>query len=258
MIFHTSKVLITALFLSSLFPSSPALAQDPDELPDENWDGSPIISLHARTIFPLYAGAGVQLHASPQLRLGLDFGTTPDPYSEAIGSVASGLMGKDEFKSTIKAAFEDSSLYRVYLRYNFSEENTGWGVEFGLAQIAAEGEQKVADVAKAANLEQDFRSVESIIAAAGYRPYVNMKTKMLTLDILATYHYELKPNLQMNFGGGFAKVIGAEVDLSTDVDQFDSSRLGIALLNLGETELSDGIEDYGLSPLLSIEIAYQF
>lgn len=248
----------STLFLLAATVSQHARAQDTaEELPD-NWDGAPIVSLHARTIFPLYVGVGLQLHASPQLKLGLDFGTTPEPYAEAIGSVASSLLNKDDYKSTIKTAFEDSALYRVYLRYAFTEEPTGWGVELGLSQISADGEENVSEVAKAANLERDFRTVESLISAAGYRPYVKMKTKILAFDILATYSHELKNNFLLTFGGGLAKVLAAEVDLSTEVSQFDSSKLGIALLNLGETELADGIEKYGLTPILSVELAYQF
>ncbi len=246
------------IVIASMLLTHPGFAQDPDELPDENWDGAPILTFNARTLFPLYIGGGPQLHASPQLRIGLDFGTTPGAYSEAIGSAASNVMQRDEYKSTIKAAFHDSSLYRVYLRYALNDEVQGFGMEFGLAQISAKGEEKMADVAKAANLESDFRSVEALIQAAGYRPYVTLKTKLLTFDMMGTYTWDLQRNLTFTAGAGLTKVLGAEVDLSTEVDQFDSSKLGMALLNLGETELADGIEKYGLSPVLLLEAAYSF
>jgi hypothetical protein len=238
--------------------SQVSFAQDPDELLDDSWDGAPLLSLAPRTIFPLYAGLGVQLHASPQLKLGLDFGTTPKPYAQAIASTASSLAHEDKYEPAIAAAFDDNALYRVYLRYALTEESSGFGIELGFAQISSESEERVSKLAKAAGLERDYATVETLIAATGRRPYVHMKTKLLSLDLMATYDYEIKHNLRLTTGGGLGKIIGAEVDLSTDVAQFDSSKTGIALLGLGESELADVIEKYGISPLLSIEIAYQF
>ncbi len=235
-----------------------SFAQDPDDLPEDNWDGAPILSIAPRTIFPLYMGGGVQLHASPQLKLGLDFGTTPDLYADANGSMASFFSGKGDYKPIVAAAFENSSLYRVYLRYAFTEEPNGWGIELGFSQISSKNDQSVIDIAKATGLENDYVTVESTLAAAGLRPYIQMETKFLNLDVLATYDYEIKHNLRLTIGGGLSKIIGAEVDLSTKADQFDSSRTGMALLSLAETELSDGLEKFGMTPALSLEIAYQF
>lgn len=234
------------------------MAQDPEPLPDENWDGAPLVSVEARTIFPLYIGAGLQLHASPQLRIGLDFGKTPGTYAEAMGSAGSRLMGKSDYKPTIVAAFQDNSLYRSYIRYSFSEEVSGWAMEFGLTQIHSKGEEKVSDVARVASNGQNYKAIANTISALGYRPYVNMRTKMLLADIMAVYQWEFPHNLQFTVGAGLAKITGAEVDLSTDVPQFDSSKRGIALLSMAESDLASGIERYGLSPVLSFDVAYAF
>lgn len=246
------------LSLASLLAAPQLMAQDPDPLPDENWDGAPLISLEARTVFPLYIGAGVQLHASPQLRIGLDFGQTPGAYAEAIGSVASRLKGNENYKPTIIAAFSDNSLYRIYLRYNFTDEPTGFGIEVGLTQISSKGEEKISDVARVASNGQDYQGILSTVTALGYRPYVDMKTKMLLADIMGVYQWEFSPNFHASFGAGIAKVTGAEVDLSTEVSEFDSSKLGIALLSMAESDLASGIERYGLSPLISLDIGYSF
>jgi hypothetical protein len=248
----------TAILLSSLIIAPSLMAQDPDPLPEENWDGAPLVSLEARTIFPLYVGAGIQLHASPQLRIGLDFGQTPGAYAEAIGSLGSRLKGNDNYKPTLVAAFANNSLYRIYLRYNFTDEPTGFGIEVGLTQISSKGEEKISDVARVAANGQNYQGILNSVSALGYRPYVDMKTKMLLADIMGVYQWELAPSLHASAGAGLAKVTGAEVDLSTEVSEFDSSKLGIALLSMAESDLASGIERYGLSPLISLDIAYSF
>lgn len=252
------RTIFKLFLLAQVLVAPKLMAQDPEPLADENWDGAPLLSLEARTIFPLYIGAGLQLHASPQLRIGLDFGKTPGAYAEAIGSTASTVMGNSDYKPTIVAAFSDNSLYRTYVRYTFSEEMSGWAVEFGLTQISSKGEEKVSDVARVASNGQDYRQIVNTISALGYRPYVNMRTKMLLADIMGVFQWEFPHNLHVSVGAGLAKITGAEVDLSTDVPQFDSSKLGIALLSLAESDLASGIERYGLSPILSFDVAYAF
>ena len=71
----------TALAFSLFMMSAPALLAQGVEagIGGDEWDGAPLVSLHARTIFPVYMGAGVELHASQSFSLGLDFGATPKP-----------------------------------------------------------------------------------------------------------------------------------------------------------------------------------
>jgi len=235
------------------------MAQDPDDPPEAfTKSKAPILSIHARTVFPLYLGVGAQVHATPQFHIGVDFGQTPGAYAEAVGSTASRILGHSEYKPTIVAAFSDNSLYRMYLHYAFSESNTGWAVEVGLTQISSSGEQKVSDVTRVATNGRDYQDIETTIVALGYRPYVNVETKLVLADIMGMYQWQLPYNLRASVGAGLAKVTGAEVRLSTDVQQFDDSKLGMALLGLAENDLSSGLETYGLTPLLSLDVSYQF
>ncbi len=232
------------------------LAQDPEEVSEELWDTQ--LSIQGRTIFPLYWGAGLYLQASPKLRLGIDLGKTPSDYATVLGSMTTHLQGGSEYKPTIVAAFADSSLYRANIRYAFLEQNKGWSLEFGLSQMSTKGEQKIRDVARIASIGQDYQGVEAAVIAAGYRPYVTMKTKILLADIMTFYQWEFPNHIQTSVGAGFAKVMAAEVDLSTKAPGLDSTNFGIVMLGLGESDLAAAIQKYGVSPILSLDIAYLF
>lgn len=58
-------------------------------------------------------------------------------------------------------------------------------LEVGLTQISSKSEEKVSDVAKVASNGQDSKGIEQTLSALGYRPYGNMRTKMLLADIMA-------------------------------------------------------------------------
>ncbi len=258
--FRSAIIDFSKLFIVLSLSLTPRLmAQDPEDPPGDPETGRTTVSVGARTVFPLYLGAGLQLHATPQLRLGLDIGKTPAAYAEAIGSAATHMKGQSQYKPTLVAAFSNNSLYRVYLRYSFSPlASRGWAIEFGLSQISSRGEEKVSDIGRVSVTGRDYKAIESSISALGYRPYVTMKTRMVWADFMGMYQWDLPHSLHAAIGAGLARVTGAEVDLSTEIPRFDSSATGMALLDLAESDLSSGIERYGLSPVLSLDIAYVF
>ncbi len=251
----------TALTFSLLMMATPLMAQNEVEagIGGDEWDGAPLVSVHARTIFPLYMGAGVELHASQNFSLGLDLGMTPKAYADAVGNLASRVVGKEDYKDTIATAFHDTTLYRINLHYNFRDDNKGWGIEAGLSQMSAKGDEKIADLAKVVNTGgQDFTNAAATAEALGYRPYVTMKTKMVAVDLMGTYRWELRNKFSATLGAGLIKVTNAQVEMSTGVPQFDSSKYGSLLLSMAESDVGSSIEKYGLAPILSFELAYVF
>lgn len=249
------KSLIVFSISMFLFSAS-SLAQSEKELElpaeDSSW-----FSLTAETLFPLYVGVGPQVFLAPQWEASLLFGLTPKPYYQTIGTMAANLSGNAAYKDVLEAAFQNNSLTRLDLTYQFADHQNGWAMGSALSRLHATGRAEI-DSVLAAGTGNVYTGLINLLIAAGKDTKVDMDTTINIGEVFLTYRWKSPSRFIFTGIFGIAKVMSAEVSIKTGLPNFESSNSGKKLIDGTESDIEDIIVQYGLSPTVGAQMSYSF
>ncbi len=224
------------------------------DLPIENdhWFG-----LKAETLFPLYVGIGPRLFVAPKWETSLLVGFTPKAYYQTIGTMAANFSGNAAYKDVLEAAFQNNSLTRLDLTYQFADHQAGWGLGSAVSRLHASGRAEI-DSVLAAGTGNVFTGLINLLIAAGKDTKVDMDTTINIGEVFCTYRWNSSSRLIVTGIFGIAKVLSANVAIKTDLPNFESSNSGKKLISNTEADIEDIIVRYGLSPTVGAQLSYLF
>lgn len=210
-----------------------------------------------KTIFPIFLGAGLGVSFQEHFELDVLYGVTPKPYYETIGSTAASLGGNPAYKDVIESAFQNNSLWRVGIQYNFSETKRGWHMGVAYSRLTSSGKAGIDSVLAAAT-GLDYTQLKNALTVAGKSTLVDMNSELNIGEIQAGYNWEIATNVTLAATLGVAKVLSSDVQLKTGLTNFEATNAGKTLMTNSETELESIINEYGVSPTLGLLFSYVF
>lgn len=210
-----------------------------------------------KTIFPIFLGAGVGVSFQEHFELDALYGVTPKPYYETIGSTAASLGGNAVYKNVIESAFQNNSLWRVGIKYNFNETKRGWHMGLAYSKLTASGKAGIDSVLSAAT-GLDYTQLKNALAAAGKSTLVDMDSVLNIGEIQTGYTWEILTNFTVRATLGVAKVLSSDVKLKTGLANFEATNAGKTLMSNSENELESIIDQYGITPTLGLSFSYVF
>lgn len=209
------------------------------------------------TIFPTMIGAGVSVTRSQHYGFSLLAGTTPKPYHEAIASVASDIANNGSYEGVINSAFENNFLARAALQYNFTSPKKGWNIQLGASMLKSKGDATIDEVL-AVSTGNDYTNLKNLLIAAGRDPSVDLDSTLVIAELSTGYTWPVSKKMALSANFGVAKVLSADMEISTGLPNFEKSAQGKKLLSSTESDLETVVEDYGLTPTLGLTLAYLF
>ncbi len=219
---------------------------------NENFQFSPKVE----TYFPVFAGGGVQLRAYDSFEWGLSYGVTPKAYYKVIANAAAHFGDNGSYKEVVEAAFQDNSLWRMNLQYNFSGK-TGWNMGVAGSMLNSNGEAGI-DTVLGASTGRNYTTLKNLLIALGRNPNVSMESDLTLAELYAGYTWDLGKSFLGSLTLGVTKVMSADVKVKTGLPNFEASAAGSSLLRSSETDLENIIEENGYSPEIGVKISYDF
>lgn len=233
--------LLLATFFISLF-SSHGMAQDLQFSPK------------VETIFPFYLGASAELHINSQLEFGLGLGFAPSPYVSATGAIAADLGNNSAYADIIEDSLQNNFIIRATGKIRFYES---WFVGLALSRLTVEGTSNINTVGAVAT-GLDFSALSNLLQAAGRSTDLNLSGQAYALDLTIGRNFILNEALVLQAYTGAIKIISAEVNIASQLPNFDNSQAGSALISNSEAEVEDILLEYGLSPVLGLSLFFYF
>jgi hypothetical protein len=215
------------------------------------------IAPQVSTIFPIFAGGGADFVIDKHFQLGFSYGITPKGYYSEIGQVAADLGGNAAYKNVIEAAFQNNSLWRADLQYNFRTARSGWHVGFAFSHLTSSGNAGIDSVLQAAS-GLDYSQLTTLLTQAGKSTEVAMQSSLWLGEIHGGYSWELGNSFVLTTQIGVTKVLGNSVQLDTGLPTFEATKAGSTLISSSESSLQSIINQYGVSPTLGVTFSYFF
>lgn len=209
------------------------------------------------TIFPTMIGAGFSVTRSQHYGFSLLAGTTPKPYHEAIASVAADIADNGSYEGVINSAFENNFLARAAFQYNFTSPRKGWNIQLGASMLKSKGDATIDEVL-AVSTGNDYTNLKNLLIAAGKDPSVDLDSSLVIAELSTGYTWPVSKKMSLSANFGVAKVMSADMEISTGLPNFEKSAQGKKLLSSTESDLETVVEDYGLTPTLGLTLAYLF
>lgn len=209
------------------------------------------------TVFPTFAGAGLDLVLREHLQMGLSLGYTPSMYAQAIGETTANLGGRASYQEVTEAAFQNNFMWRGNVQYNFRSSSQGWKLGFAFSHLTSSGKAEIDSVLQAAT-GNDYSQLISLLKVAGRSTEVDMESTVFIGEIFAGYTWELLTNLGITATLGIGKVLSSDILLETGLPNFEASQFGSSLMRSTEQELERIVIEYGLAPTLGISASYTF
>ena len=233
-------------------PEQTPVPAETQEIPLERWwNLAPIVS----TDIPVFIGGGFSVKGEP-IEFQFQYGLTPEPYADLIGTAAAEIAGNEAYKGVVKAAFENNHMLRADLLYRFTG-NTGWKIAMAYLGLQSQGNAEIDDVLYAAT-GRDYTNLKNLLTAAGRDSKVDMNSTLGIIEAYVSYGYMWGRNWNFDVSFGVAKVVAADVKLKTGLPNFEASQAGSTLMRNTEGDLEEIIYDYGTSPKLGLTLQYLF
>jgi hypothetical protein len=205
---------------------------------------------------PLWFGVSSEFFFLKHFNISLGFGFTPDSYSSIIGRAASNFSGEASYEPLIESLLEKNKAVRLRGEYYFSGR-VGFSVGLNSYKYWTEGEASIVDVLELST-GIDFTFLKAILEEKGKELNANCEMEMSILVISGGYTWNLRQDLFLKTTLGFGKIISSDIKLSSDAPNFDSSKIGKNLYTEAEKEITKIIDDYGYSPIISVNLKYLF
>ncbi|MFS4460757.1 hypothetical protein [Bdellovibrio sp. HCB2-146] len=229
----------------------PSLTEAPEPPQERWWNLAPIVS----TDIPVFIGGGFSVKGEP-MEFQFQYGLTPEPYADLIGTAAAEIAGNEAYKGVVKAAFENNNMLRADLLYRFTG-NTGWKIAMAYLGLQSQGKAEIDDILFAAT-GRDYTNLKNLLIAAGRESTVDMNSTLGIIEAYISYGYMWGRNWNFDISFGVAKVVAADVKLKTGLPNFEASQAGSTLMRNTEGDLEDIIYEYGTSPKLGLTLQYLF
>ena len=171
--------------------------------------------------------------------------------------MAANFSGNAAYKDVVEAAFQNNTLTRVDLSYQFSDHQSGWSAGSAVSRLHASGRAEI-DSVLAAGTGNVFTGLINLLIAAGKDTKVDMTTTINIGEIFFAYRWNAPSHLVVKGIFGVAKVLSADVSIKTDMPNFESSNAGKKLISNTESDIEDIIVQYGLSPTVGAQLSYFF
>lgn len=210
-----------------------------------------------KTVVPVFLGFGAGMSYQDHFEIDFAYGLTPKPYYQTIGSVAATLSGNSAYKDVIESAFQNNSLWRIGMKYNFTSSKKGWSLGLAFSRLKSSGKAGIDKVLQAAT-GQDYTTLKNLLTSAGRSTEVDMDGTLTIGEIQAGYTWELNPHLSLAAALGVGKVLNSDIHLKTGLTAFESTPAGNSLMRSSEDDLESIIDEYGISPTLGINLNYVF
>ncbi len=209
------------------------------------------------TVFPTFIGAGAGVAFREHYELNVLYGVTPQLYHETIAKVAADIAGEPSYEGIVNTAFNNNSVLRSAFQYNFGSVNKGWTSGFAFSLFHADGVAQLKDVAESSN-SSGLAALLALLIGAGKDPTVELKSELFIAELNFGYRWPLTKKLSLGANLGVAKVVSAEMQLSTELPNYDSSAQGKKTLRETESDLETVVEKYGITPTLGLGLCYIF
>lgn len=209
------------------------------------------------TVFPTFIGGGAALSLFGHYELNLMYGVTPELYHEAISKVAADVAGEPSYEGIVNTAFDNNSVVRSGFLYNFRSALSGWNAGFAFSLLKADGIAQLEDVAESSN-SSGLAALLALLLGANKDPSIQLKSELFVAELNLGYKWQLAQSLSLGTNLGVAKVMSAEMELSTELPNYDNSAQGKKTLRETEADLEEVVVDYGITPTLAFTIAYYF
>lgn len=210
-----------------------------------------------KTVFPTFIGIGPSVAIGPHFQIEALFGFTPRAYYQTIGEMAAKIGGNSGYKDVIEAAFQNNSLWRVGLQYNFNEIQQGWRLGAAFSRLSSSGDAEIDEVLETTT-GNDYSHLKSLLIAAGRDTKVDIKSELNIVEVYAGYAWILHRGFYFSVQAGLAKVISSSIDLSTGLPNFERTQAGKNLISSSESDLESIVNQYGISPIVDLTMAYLF
>ena len=209
------------------------------------------------TVFPTFLGVGAAVVINDHFEPSVAFGLMPQPYYQVIGDVAASLADNSAYKDVVEAAFQNNLIWRIGLQYNFIKPEEGWWIGFANSLVNSSGVADINQVLQAGT-GKDYTQLKNLLTAAGRSTQVDIEGFLLIAELRAGYSWSLAPQCVLKASGGLAKIFSADIKLETGLPNFEASAAGNSLMRSSEQELEDIVIQYGVSPILGLDLAYYF
>jgi hypothetical protein len=218
----------------------------------ENFKFAPV----AETVFPVFAGGGAKLRFYENFETSLSYGVTPKAYYKVIGNAAAHFGENDSYKEVVEAAFQDNSMWRVGLQYDF-QGKFGWNFGATASRLKSSGSAGI-DRVLGATTGNDYTALKNLLIALHRSTDVTMDSELTLGEIAVGYTWDFGHNIGGKLSFGAAKVMSADVKLQTGLPNYEASASGSSTLRQTESDLEDIIKENGITPTVSFGISYEF
>ena len=206
------------------------------------------------TIFPFYLGGSAELHIAEQFELGIGAGFAPRPYILTIGAVAAELAGNPAYADVIEDALESNLIVRATGKYVFAHQ---WFLGMAFSRINVSGTSDIETVlASATGL--NYTNLTNLLRLAGLPAEMDLEGEAYVLDASLGRRFPISENVSLQAYIGIAKILTSEVDVSTQLNSFDSSASGQSLLGQTESEIEEILLEYGWAPTIGVSANFYF
>lgn len=208
-------------------------------------------------VFPIFVGAGPQLIFGEHFETSLLYGLTPEPFASVIGSITASASGNSSYKDIVEAAFQNNTQLRLQAQYNFKNHLSGWKVGVAYAKITSTGKAGIDKVLYAAT-GANYTNLKNLLIAAGRSTDVDMDSKIDIGEVNVGYIWSWGYSSRLQAGLGIAKVLTNDVAIHTGLPNFEATAVGRSLISSTESEMESIVNQYGVSPIVSVEWSYIF
>lgn len=237
------------LLIVALFLSLPSLSEESKHKSN--------FSIQAMTTFPTVVGADINYHLNQQFVLGIGAGVIPQPYYSFIGQMAAQYGGNSAYKDVIEAAFQNNSMLKVTSQYNFSGDYKKIGIGAVFSQLKSSGVAGIDKVLTASN-GKDYSNLKNLLVAAGRDPNVDINSTLIIAEVYASYRFADYKNFYFEGQVGVAKVVSADINFKSGLQNFEATAVGNNLMRSSESETESIVTQYGLTPTIGIKTVYLF